>query len=260
MDGLDEVSTDKLRYSVQSQLRGVAEKYPENRFILTCRTQVLESTPSGFTPVEVADFSEDQITQFIQNWFISNRASETESIRKLEIFNKAVSENNSIKDLASTPVLLSLLCMVLEQEGKIPTDKNWLYKRGIKLLLGKWNNEKDIQDWELGNSTYQALSIEEKENLLINIAARKFENPKNFVLFDQEEIANQISNHLNLNKHSEGSLVLKAIEAQHGLLIERADELWSFSHLTFQEYFTTQWLSRLEPEKLADKISSYRWR
>ena len=32
--------------------------------------------------------------------------------------------------------------------------------------------------------------------------------------------------------------VLKAIEAQHGLLVERARNIYSFSHLTFQEYFT----------------------
>jgi len=30
--------------------------------------------------------------------------------------------------------------------------------------------------------------------------------------------------------------VLRAMEAQHGLLIERSQKIWSFSHLTFQEY------------------------
>lgn len=53
--------------------------------------------------------------------------------------------------------------------------------------------------------------------------------------------------------------MLKAIEAQHGLLIERADELWSFSHLTFQEYFTVKWLTDLDSQQLADKITSQRW-
>jgi hypothetical protein len=36
--------------------------------------------------------------------------------------------------------------------------------------------------------------------------------------------------------------VLKAIEAQHGLLIERAKGIYSFSHLTFQEYFTARYI------------------
>ncbi|MDJ0732930.1 MAG: hypothetical protein QNJ47_02415 [Nostocaceae cyanobacterium] len=34
--------------------------------------------------------------------------------------------------------------------------------------------------------------------------------------------------------------VLKSIEAQHGLLVERAKGIYSFSHLTFHEYFTAR--------------------
>jgi hypothetical protein len=38
--------------------------------------------------------------------------------------------------------------------------------------------------------------------------------------------------------------VLKSIEAQHGLLVERARHIYSFSHLTFQEYFTAKQITR----------------
>jgi predicted NACHT family NTPase len=58
MDGLDEVPTKELRRTVQTQLRQIAENYPNNRLILTCRTQIIEFIPVGFTSVEVADFSE----------------------------------------------------------------------------------------------------------------------------------------------------------------------------------------------------------
>ncbi|MBO1350960.1 MAG: hypothetical protein EBE86_027955 [Hormoscilla sp. GUM202] len=34
--------------------------------------------------------------------------------------------------------------------------------------------------------------------------------------------------------------VLKSIEAQHGLLVERAKIIYSFSHLKFHEYFTAR--------------------
>lgn len=111
----------------------------------------------------------------------------------------------------------------------------------------------------MGTKTYRKLSIEQKEALLIEIAARKFENPKNFVLFEQEEITDIIANFLQLANRQKGAEVLKAIEAHHGLLIERADELWSFSHLTFQEHLTIRWLTELPSEKLAETIGNQRW-
>lgn len=36
--------------------------------------------------------------------------------------------------------------------------------------------------------------------------------------------------------------ILRSIEAQHGLLIERAQKIYSFSHLTFQEYFAARYI------------------
>jgi predicted NACHT family NTPase len=38
----------------------------------------------------------------------------------------------------------------------------------------------------------------------------------------------------------DSAAVLKSIEAQHGLFVERARGIYSFSHLTFHEYFTAR--------------------
>lgn len=62
--------------------------------------------------------------------------------------------------------------------------------------------------------------------------------------------------------------VLKSIEAQHGLLIERASRIYSFSHLTFQEYFTARKIVNTSKPKdleqslreLASHIREKRWR
>ena len=259
MDGLDEVPKNKLRYNVQEQLRLVSEKYPENRFILTCRTQVMVSIPVGFTLVEVADFSLDQMSQFVQNWFKASGQSETKAKEQWEKINCAAANQSDLKELTATPVLLSLICLVLQHDRELPSDRSWLYQKGIKWLLSRWNDEKQIEGWEVGTEAYRKLKIEDKEALLREIAARKFENLKNFVLFEEDELAEQIAHQLHLSGRREGIAVLKAIETQHGLLIERADDLWSFSHLTFQEHFTIQWLTQLSPAKLAKKIENRQW-
>ncbi len=261
MDGLDEVPTNELRGKIQEQLRKVSEEYPNNRFILTCRTQIIGEIPIRFTSVEVADFSLYQVGKFVQNWFKTIGESEINVKEKWEKMSSNIANKPDLKELTVTPVLLSLLCLVFQDEGTIPSDRNWLYKKGIKLLLNRWNDEKQIDGWKVGTETYCKLKTEDKEALLIEIAAQKFESPKNdnFVLFEQEELTDQITQQLQLANRREGVAVLKAIEAQHGLLVERADELWSFSHLTFQEYFTVQWLTQLSSKQLAEKISNQRW-
>lgn len=260
MDGLDEVPTDELRRNVQAQVKHVSELSSNgNQFILTCRTQIMGTIPSGFTSVEVADFSSEQVSQFVHNWFTANGQAKDEATKQWEKIDSTTTNQPDLKELTVTPVLLSLMCLVLQDTGEMPLDRSWLYNKGIKLLLSRWNNEKEIEGWEVGTESYCQLSIEAKEELLIEIAARKFESPKNFVLFEQSELVNQIVQKLKLANIREGTAVLKAIEAQHGLLIERADELWSFSHLTFQEYFTVQWLTQLVPQQLAEKIVSPNW-
>jgi len=274
MDGLDEVPTSELRRNIQDQLRENAEQYANNRWILTCRTQIIESESIliGFSSVEVADFSPEQVQQFVQNWFQASGHSDIEALQQWQRFNHAVDQNPAVKELTVTPVLLSLMCLVLHDEGEMPSQTTELYKRGIRLLLEKWNDAKAIASWEMGSDAYRQLSVEQKEALLIEIAARKFENPKNFVLFEQKEIVAHIDEFLRRtdfgrrikrffhpNDARESLTVLKAIEAQHGLLIERADELWSFSHLTFQEYFTVQWLIQLPPAQLAETIANWQW-
>jgi len=165
-----------------------------------------------------------------------------------------------LKELTATPVLLSLICLVLQDVGELPSQIASLYRKSIRLLLEKWNDRKDISEWEIGKEAYRKLSIEQKEALLSEIAAQKFENPGNFWLFEQAELTQKIMDFLKLDNRRDGEAVLRAIEAQHGLIVERADELWSFSHLTIQEYFTAQWLNRFQQDEgLAEKISDMRW-
>ncbi len=60
--------------------------------------------------------------------------------------------------------------------------------------------------------------------------------------------------------------VLKSIEAQHGLLVERAKSIYSFSHLTFHEYFTAREIiigkqsSEEALQNLVSHITNKRWR
>ncbi|MBW4632244.1 MAG: hypothetical protein KME30_10175 [Iphinoe sp. HA4291-MV1] len=54
---------------------------------------------------------------------------------------------------------------------------------------------------------------------------------------------------------------MKSIEAQHGLLVQRAKGIYSFSHLTFQEYFAAREIvANSAWESLVKHITEKRWR
>jgi hypothetical protein len=49
--------------------------------------------------------------------------------------------------------------------------------------------------------------------------------------------------------------VLQAIEVQQGLIVQRAQDAWSFSHLTLQEYLTAVWHD--DPQRLAELVRTH---
>jgi hypothetical protein len=94
--------------------------------------------------------------------------------------------------------------------------------------------------------------VERKLELLSYVAVKKFEQEQ-YVLFEQEELEGYIGEFLGIERQ-ESQGVLRAIASQHGLLIERSYKVWSFSHLTFQEYLVAKCYSI---QKSCEKLISY---
>ncbi len=231
LDGLDEV-TGEVGKKIVKEIKRFARVYPQVQMVVTCRTQIQESRFERFDYVEVADFNEAQVRAFVEHWFKTVCASvEQGEAKAQEFLNKLyLEENKPIRELAITPILLSLTCAVFHQTAKFYSKRSKLYEEGLELLLEKWDKSREIQRDEI----YRDLSVERKLELLSYLAVKKFEQPQ-YVLFKQGELEGYIAEFLGIDLR-DSRAVLRAIEAQHGLLIERAQGVWSFSHLTFQEY------------------------
>jgi predicted NACHT family NTPase len=114
----------------------------------------------------------------------------------------------------------------------------------LNVLLSKWDGQRRIQR---GEEVYKGLSLKRKETLLGQLAMYTFERGDYF--FKEKVATQQIEQYIrNLPGAKEdpaalevdSRAVLKSIESRHGLLSERATGIYSFSHLTFQEYFTAK--------------------
>jgi len=266
LDGLDEVPQVDSRL-ILTQIREFCRTYYKNSIIVTCRTKALDYRFEnlGFTQNMVADFDQKQIEIFAHNWFVAFVRNDSEAGKakaKQFIENLQQPENKRIRDLAVTPILLNLTCLVFQDIGNFPSNRAKLYQQGLNILLEEWDSSKGVQREQL----YGNLSVKEKEALLAHVAAMTFTQNRYF--FEQGEIEGHLVDYLRTLTHAQthrlqqdSETVLKAIEVQHGLLVERAQEVYSFSHLTFQEYFTAKWfVDRTNWQSLVSHIIEKRWR
>jgi predicted NACHT family NTPase len=262
LDGLDEVRESDSKRVLQ-QIQYFSNTFAKNLFAITCRIAAKEYTFEKFTEVEVADFDDRQIATFTRQWF----QTKNDPV-KAENFIDKLQQEPGIRDLASSPLLLTLLCLVFGESGSFPSNRSELYKEGLDVLLKKWDAKRNIDR----DIVYKKLSPQRKEDLLSHIALDTFEQGKYF--FKQKEAENYITQYIrNLPdaKTDEYTLqldseaVLKSIEAQHGIFVERARGIYSFSHLTFHEYFTARKISAstnfaLSRQQITKYITHKRWR
>src|SRR5919199_1442031 len=192
LDGLDEVS-DEDGYEVVRQIRRFAEKYFKNQFIITCRIAAQQYRFQGFTDVEVADFNKEQVEALAKKWFVAvarNNWEEGEATAKrfIEKLNQPV--NQRIRELAVTPILLNLTCLVFKAKGEFPSKRSKLYEQGLDILLVRWDESRGIQRDEV----YRNLSLERKIELLSQIAAITFDKSSYF--FEQGKVERYIADYL----------------------------------------------------------------
>ena len=260
LDGLDEVPSQNLNETI-NQIQNFVDKYDQNRFIASCRTAASRGNFRRFSDVAMADFDDEQIQQFINNWFQKEEDKQAKTGDKCwELLQKP--ENQAAKELAHTPLLLTFLCLVYDRSQNFPNNRSVLYKNALRILLEEWAAEKRI----LRDEIYQGLHTELEEVLLSKIAYTGFAS--NRLFFSQSEIVDQIktflAGNLNAPQHLNGEAVLNAIAIQQGILVERARDVFSFSHLTLQEYLTAQYIyiydNRLVEKLVTEHLTDERWK
>ncbi|MBW4423054.1 MAG: NACHT domain-containing protein [Nostoc desertorum CM1-VF14] len=238
LDGLDEVPKKFLIKAI-SEIQTFVNKYDKNRFIVSCRTAAYCSTFHRFYDVKIAEFDDNQIQQFIYNWFNCEADEQANKADKCwELLQKP--ENSAVKRLAYTPLFLTFLCLIYDRFQNFPDNRSRLVKKVVRLLLEEWASQKLIDQDEI----YPELHSEEEEKLLSEIAYTSFESDRLFL--NEDEIVQKIKTFLETNfnapKYLNGRAVLTAITVQQGILVERAVGVFSFSHLTIHEYLTAKYI------------------
>jgi predicted NACHT family NTPase len=229
LDGLDEVPNYN-REIVTREIRRFFQTYYQNQFVITCRLAEYKYRFQGFTEVEVADFHHKQIKTFAKKWFVAvqdKSKEDGEATGNLFINQLNLSENQQIRELAVTPIFLHFICLVFHYQGEFPSNRVKLYEQLLNILLIRWDESRGIKR--------DYLNILDNIQLMNEIAYSNFEQGNYY--FEQYPI-----------------------EVTHGLLVERARGIYSFSHSAFQEYFTAkQIVDTASLQNLVTRVTQKRW-
>lgn len=238
-DGLDEVNVaDDERARLISDVENFTRKYEGCQRLITCRLAANDYSFQNYTYVEMADFNDEQIREFVAKWFVGDARQEERRELFLAEFDKA--ESKGLRELARVPLLLALLCLGFEETLKLSSRRVELYEEALDALLKKWDSGRNIRRDEI----YRQLSLKRKERMLAQVAAETFDRAEYFI--PERKLARSFEAFLsripNAPEEIDGEAILRAIIAQHGLFLERAHGVYSFAHLTFQEYFTARYV------------------
>ncbi|SKA95036.1 NACHT domain-containing protein [Prosthecobacter debontii] len=234
LDALDEVAQDRVEAVVQDA-QSMVRRYPECRFIISCRIAFRHDYFRDFKDVTLLEFSDEQISRFIHNWFCDAEQKEAKIalsfVRELHR-----PEHKATLELARSPVLLGYLCVGYQGSLQLSSNRAEIYRRALDIFLQEWNarNLKTAHIRQL----HASLPADTELLMLAQIAYRAMQEERFFLTRDEwiREIREFMTDLVEKPKTLPVGDILDGIAVSQGLVVQRSHQDWSFSHLTLQEY------------------------
>ncbi len=265
IDGWDELGS--LGEEFRGKLMGFLETHPLVLAVVTSRPYG-EGRPTHadeFETLEVQPLADVDIQKMTSRFF--RRFSATENAdREAQRFSEALRNTPEARDLARTPLLLTMMLLIGESEP-LPDRRHQLYEQCVKAFLHTRPATKAKDGALTRHLVYCPEEVEQRKRWVAELAfrvqtegykkgnrapiVRKWQEMRDFLPVECADI------------HRDGFLAW-LIEIA-GLLIDRSDGTLSFGHLSFQEYLTAVHLSSIATDDakrsaaFRDHVDAFEW-
>jgi hypothetical protein len=259
-DGLDELLDTSRRADVASRVEHFCSEYPLAPVLVTSRVVGYDQArldESQFVSHRLGGFRQEEVAEYANKWFAleeGTRADEADAF---------LSESESVPDLRTNPLLLSLMCILYRGEGSLPRNRAEVYEQCASLLFHRWDARRRIhQDLRAGHLI---------EPTLRHLAWWLFIRDNTQTAVTERELVGATTEFLHgRGFESQGD----ALEAAREFIqfctgrmwvfsdagtTSTGEKLYSFTHRTFLEYFAAAQLAYDSdtPEKLARVLAPH---
>jgi hypothetical protein len=260
LDGLDEVVRSDDREFVSAIVRNFAQRYTTCRYVVTARVAAYQGDAqigAGFQICTVADLDAEQQQHFIKNWSRSLhrllyglRGAELESAatRYSDDLWHALGQNGRVRDLATNPLLLTVVAVIFHNNYVLPEDRAALYEECVEVLLRGGRGKADRaaqQRVQFGGQSDLTMGLNPKRELLAAVAYAMHQRGEEGIFVSRAELVRLVAEHLRHRADADAAaqVFVDELPVHMGLLDEREPDRFSFSHLSFQEFLAARYIA-----------------
>ncbi|WP_242427260.1 MULTISPECIES: serine protease [unclassified Streptomyces] len=255
VDGLDEVPAEE-REAAHTWLSQLLDRYPRTRCVATVRPFAVAPDWLGseqFEELTLLPLRDADIQAFVAAWHAAARLDGDPDRNLAELERDLAQQfhhNPALAELARTPLLCAVICALHRlREGLLPKTRWALYDSALQMLLGARDEQRRIDAPDGIRMT-----VEEHTELLQRLAAWLVRGGQ--TEFTREQALRQLTRALpgmpDVSRQGTPEEILTHLLNRSGLLQERADRVFQFTHRTFQDFLAAKEL--VEDDQLREAL------